>query len=206
MPTETCNVAVFASGAGSNFKAITEACRQEGFPAKVVCLITDNPDAGAIKLADSLGVPSFVIPVTEKKGRLPRDAEEKMAGVCADHDVDLIALAGFMRILKGPLLDAYENRVINIHPALLPSFKGLHSARQAIDYGVKISGCTVHFVDRSIDGGPIIIQAAVPVEDDDTEDDLLEKIHVVEHKSYIEAVRLFAEGRLETDGRRVRIR
>lgn len=206
MSNKTCNVGILASGRGSNFKAIAEACLDGGFPAKVVCLVTDNPNAGALDIARSLGIPGFVVPVTEKKGRLPREAEEKMARICADHHVELIALAGFMRILKGPLLDDFEDRVMNIHPALLPSFKGLHSARQAIEYGVKLSGCTVHFVDRSIDGGAIIIQAAVPVEDTDAEDDLLEKIHVVEHKSYIEAVKLFAEGRLEIDGRRVLIR
>jgi phosphoribosylglycinamide formyltransferase-1 len=206
MSNKPCNVGVLASGRGSNFQAIAEACGEKDFPARVVCLITDNADAGALEIARSLGIPAFVVPVTEKKGRLPQDAEDQMARICADHDVNLIVLAGFMRILKGPLLDNYENSVMNIHPALLPSFKGLHSARQAIDYGVKVSGCTVHFVDRSIDGGAIIVQAAVRVEDDDDEGDLLEKIHVVEHKSYIEAVRLFAQGRLKIEGRRVLIR
>ncbi len=206
MSDKTCNVGILASGRGSNFQAIAEACRDERFPARVVCLITDNPDAGALGIASSLGIPSFVVPVTEKKGRLPHEAEERMTKICADHDVNLIALAGFMRILKGPLLDDYEDRVMNIHPAILPSFKGLHSARQAIEYGVKVSGCTVHFVDRSIDGGAIIIQATVPVDHTDAEDDLLAKIHVVEHKSYVEAVKLFAQGRLEINGRRVLIR
>jgi phosphoribosylglycinamide formyltransferase-1 len=146
-----------------------------------------------------------VVPVTAKKGRLPAEAEEEMADLCVGHNVDLVVLAGFMRILKTALLDIFENRIMNIHPSLLPSFKGLHSARQALEYGVKITGCTVHFVDRSIDGGTIILQTPVVIDDDDTEDTLLEKIHPQEHQTYIRAVRLFAEGRLENDGRRVKI-
>jgi phosphoribosylglycinamide formyltransferase-1 len=145
------------------------------------------------------------VPVTATKGRLPEEVEEEMVRICVDHGVDLIALAGFMRILKGPFLTAFENRIMNIHPALLPSFPGLHSARQAVDYGVKVSGCTVHFVDRSIDGGPIILQSTVPVEDDDDEDTLINRIHVEEHKTYVRAIELFARGRLKVDGRRVKI-
>ena len=129
----------------------------------------------------------------------------EMARICSDHGADLIALAGFMRILKGPLLDRFDKRIMNIHPALLPSFPGLHSARQAVEYGVKVSGCTVHFVDRTIDGGAIILQAVVPVEDDDDEDSLINRIHVEEHKSYVRAIELFAGGRLRLDGRRVKI-
>jgi len=200
-----CKVGVLASGRGSNFKAITEACRRDGFPARVVCLITDNEEAGALGIAKTYDVPAFTVPVTEKRGRLPHESEAEIAKLCRDHDVDLIALAGFMRILKGPLLDSFENRIMNIHPALLPSFKGLHSAQQAIDYGVKIAGCTVHFVDKSIDGGTIILQSAVLVEDDDDEDSLLGKIHVEEHKTYVRAVELFALGRLKIESRRVRI-
>jgi phosphoribosylglycinamide formyltransferase-1 len=205
LTAKRCHVGVLASGRGSNFEAITEACRREGFPAKVVCLVTDNPDAGALEIALRYGVAAYTVPVTETKGRLPREAEEEMARICVSHGVDLVALAGFMRILKGPLLDAFENRIMNIHPALLPSFPGLHSARQAVDYGVKVSGCTVHFVDRSIDGGAIILQATVPVGDDDDEESLINKIHVEEHKTYVRAVELFALGRLKVEGRRVRI-
>jgi phosphoribosylglycinamide formyltransferase-1 len=198
-------VGVLASGRGSNFKAIVEASRREGYAADVVCLVTDNPEAGAIEFARSYGVPAFTVPVTATKGRLPEEVEEEMVRICVDHGVDLIALAGFMRILKGPFLTAFENRIMNIHPALLPSFPGLHSARQAVDYGVKVSGCTVHFVDRSIDGGPIILQSTVPVEDDDDEDTLINRIHVEEHKTYVRAIELFARGRLKVDGRRVKI-
>ncbi|UCH85792.1 MAG: phosphoribosylglycinamide formyltransferase [Candidatus Latescibacterota bacterium] len=200
-----CNLGVFASGTGTNFRAIAEACRRDDFPARVACLITDNPEAPALEIAKSLEIPAYVVPVTAKKGRLPAEAEEEMADICVGHNVDLIVLAGFMRILKTALLDIFENRIMNIHPSLLPSFKGLHAARQALEYGVKITGCTVHFVDRSIDGGAIILQTPVPIEDDDTEDSLLERIHPEEHRTYIRAVRLFAEGRLHPEGRRVKI-
>ncbi len=205
MPQKTCNVGVFASGTGSNFKAIAEACRDENYPAQVVCLISDNPDAPALDIARSLDIPAYVVPVTATKGRLPEEAEEEMADLCVGHNVDLIVLAGFMRILKTALLDIFESRIMNIHPALLPSFKGLHSARQALEYGVKITGCTVHFVDRSIDGGAIILQSPVVIEENDTEETLLERIHPVEHRTYIRAVELFATGRLRLEGRRVRI-
>ena len=205
MSAKKCKVGVLASGRGSNFKAIVEASRREGYPAEVVCLVTDNPEAGAIEFAREFAIPAFTVPVTATKGRLPEEAETEMARICVERGVDLIALAGFMRILKGPLFAAFENRIMNIHPALLPSFPGLHSARQAVDYGVKVSGCTVHFVDRSIDAGPIILQATVPVEDDDDEDTLINRIHVEEHKTYVRAIELFALGRLKIEGRRVKI-
>jgi len=170
-----------------------------------VCLVTDNPEAGVLELAARFGVPAHIVPVTATRGRLPQEAEEEMAGICTERGVDLIALAGFMRILKGPLLERFERRIMNIHPALLPSFPGLHSARQAVEYGVKVSGCTVHFVDQSIDGGAIILQSVVPVENDDDEDSLISRIHVEEHKTYVRAIELFALGRLKVEGRRVRI-
>lgn len=205
MAGKKCRVGVLASGRGSNFQAIAEACRREEFPATVECLITDNPDAGALEIARTHGVAAYTVPVTATKGRLPEEAEEEMARICVGHGVDLIALAGFMRILKGRLLSVFENRIMNIHPALLPSFPGLHGARQAVEYGVKVSGCTVHFVDRVIDGGAIILQATVPVDDKDDEESLIRKIHVEEHKTYVRAIELYAEGRLKIEGRRVKI-
>ncbi|UCG51401.1 MAG: phosphoribosylglycinamide formyltransferase [Candidatus Latescibacterota bacterium] len=205
MTEKVCNVGVLASGRGSNFRAIADACRDEDFPARVACFITDNPEAPALDIAKSYGIPAFTVPVTAKKGRLPQEAEEEMADICVSHNVDVIALAGFMRILKGPLLDKFENRIMNVHPALLPSFMGLHAARQALDYGVRVTGCTVHFVDRSIDGGAIILQTPVVIDDADDEDSLLNKIHPEEHKTYVRAIKLFAQGRLKLEGRRVRI-
>jgi phosphoribosylglycinamide formyltransferase-1 len=200
-----CRVVVLASGAGSNFRSIARACSDDAFPAVVAGLITDNPDAGARGIAEQFNIPVSVVPVTEKKGRLPGEAEREIAAICRKLSADLIALAGFMRILKGPILDGYAEKIMNIHPALLPSFKGLHAQRQALEYGVKVAGCTVHFVDRSIDGGQIILQAAVPVRDDDDDETLSRRILAEEHRIYPEAIALFARGLLKVDGRRVRI-
>ena len=204
MSAKRCGVAVLASGRGSNFKAIAEACRREDFPATVVCLVTDNPEAGALETAKANGIPTFTVDAGPKKGRIPKEVEDEIASICEQQGADVIALAGFMRILRGALLDRFEGRIINIHPALLPSFKGLHGVRQALEYGVKVAGCTVHFVDRSIDGGPIILQSAVEVRDDDDEDSLAARILEQEHRIYVEAVELFALGKLEVIERRVR--
>jgi phosphoribosylglycinamide formyltransferase-1 len=200
-----CNVTVLASGRGSNFEALAKACKNPDYPAKIVGLITDKPRAGALETAESYGIPTFIVPVTEKKGRLPEASEEEIARICRELKTDLIALAGFMRILKIPLLRDFPNRILNIHPALLPSFKGLHAQRQALEYGVKIAGVTVHFVDDSIDGGAIILQSAVPVRDDDDEDSLSKRILAEEHRIYAEAVEFFARGQLKIEGRRVKI-
>lgn len=205
MNKSPCNVAVLASGRGSNFEAIAEACSRGGFPARVVCLVTDNPDAPAVEIARRLGVPSHVVEPGTRKARLTSEVETEIASICSRHEADLVTLAGFMRILSGPLLERYEGRIMNIHPSLLPSFKGLDAARQAIDYGVKVAGCTVHFVDRSVDGGAIILQAAVPVEDDDDAESLHRRIQEQEHRTYVRAIELFARKRLEVRGRRVRI-
>ena len=205
MNVKRCRVAVLASGTGSNFGAIAKACQREEMPAAVACLISDKPGAPAIDLARSYGVEARVVEPPTKKASLPPETENEIVNVCRTLDVDLIALAGFMRILKGPLLDAYVGRIMNVHPSLLPSFKGLHGVRQAIDYGVKIAGCSVHFVDREVDGGAIIQQAALPVEESDTEESFLEKLHKEAHRIYVQAVKLFAEGRLRQEGRRVRI-
>lgn len=196
---------MLASGTGSNFQAIAEACRRDGFPARVACLITDNPQARALDVARSYGVDAHAIQPSTHKAGLPVETEKQMVELCARKGVELIALAGFMRILKGPLLTQYEGRIMNIHPSLLPSFPGLHSIRQALDYGVRVTGCTVHFVDRSVDGGAVILQAAVPVEGDDTEETLLDRVHKEEHRIYVKAIQLFAEGRLRQEGRRVTI-
>lgn len=205
LSAKRCNVAVLASGTGSNFRAIAEASSRGEIPARVMCLISDNSDAPAIELARSLGIPvEIIVPPTAKAG-LPAETENAIVSVCKAHEIDLIALAGYMRILKGPLLDAYDGRIMNIHPSLLPSFKGLHAVRQALDYGVKVTGCTVHFVDRTIDGGAIIAQSAIPIGEDDSEETLLAKMHAEEHRLYVQAVALFAVGRLQRENRRTRI-
>jgi phosphoribosylglycinamide formyltransferase-1 len=200
---EKLKVAVLASGRGSNFEALVVACGEEGFPAEIVILIVDNPDAGALKIASRMGIDSVIVDCGPKRGSMTMESSDRMAGICEERNIGLVCLAGFMRIVKGRLLDDYAGRMINIHPALLPSFKGLHGQKQALDYGVKYSGCTVHFVDKGIDTGPIILQKVVPVEQDDTEDSLSARILAEEHKSYPEAVRLVAEGRVRIEGRRV---
>jgi phosphoribosylglycinamide formyltransferase-1 len=196
-------VGVLASGRGSNFKALAEACRDEDYPAVIDLLIVDNPGAGALKIAADLGVESVCVDCGPRKGSMTLESSEEMYRILESRGVGLVCLAGFMRIVKGRVLEEYERRMINIHPALLPSFKGLHGQKQALDYGVRYSGCTVHFVDAGIDTGPIIIQKVVPVMQDDDEESLSARILEQEHKAYPEAVRLFAEGRLKAEGRRV---
>ena len=196
-------IAVLASGRGSNFKALAEASGREGYPAEIVLLIADNPDAGALSTARDMGIETAVIDCGPKRGSMTASASERMVAVCRERGVDLVCLAGFMRIVRGALLDEYEKRMINIHPALLPSFKGLHGQRQALEYGVRYTGCTVHFVDKGVDTGPIILQRVVPVRQGDTEELLSERILREEHRMYPEAVRLVAEGRVRIEGRRV---
>jgi phosphoribosylglycinamide formyltransferase-1 len=205
MDDTLCNVAVFASGTGTNFRAIAQACESKSIPARVACLISDKPDAGAHDIARSFGIQSHTIDVKTKKAGLSAEVEGEIVAVCKSHNTDLVALAGFMRILKGPLLTEFEGRIMNIHPSLLPSFKGLDAVKQAVEYGVRYTGCTVHFVDRSIDGGAIIRQAVVPIEEGESEASVLKKVHAEEHRIYTEAIDLFARDRLRIENRRVRI-
>ena len=196
-------VGVLASGRGSNFQSIIDAIKENRLKAKVCLLITDNPSAFAIERARKHSIEHLVLKPKEFSSR---DAFYIAAAeALKQKDVGLVVLAGFMRIVGKPLIDAFPNRIMNIHPALLPSFPGLHAQKQAIDYGVKISGCTVHFVDEGMDTGPVIIQAAVPVYHTDTEEALSERILKLEHKIYPEAIRLFSEGRLKVEGRSVKI-
>lgn len=198
-------IAVIASGRGSNFQALAEASMEEDYPAEIALLISDNPYAGALKFARENGIENAVIDCGPRRGSMSKESSAEMHRLCAERSVSLVCLAGFMRIIKGKLLDEYAGRMINIHPALLPSFKGLHGQKQALDYGVKYSGCTVHFVDAGIDTGPIIIQKVVPVLRGDDEDSLSARILAEEHKAYPEAVRLYASGRIKTEGRSVLI-
>jgi phosphoribosylglycinamide formyltransferase-1 len=199
----TLAIGVLASGRGSNFQSIIDSIESGYLGAEIRLLITDNPGAFAVERARRHGIEYLVL---EPRHFGSRDLYfEAMAQELKKRGVDLIVLAGFMRIVRKPLIEAFPDSIMNIHPALLPAFPGLHGQKQAIDYGVKISGCTVHFVDDGMDTGPVIIQAAVPVMDDDTEESLSERILTFEHKIFPEAIKLFAEGRLEIIGRRVRI-
>ena len=199
-------LAVLASGRGSNFEALALACLDRSYSASIEALITDNPGAGAIAIAQSMGIAHEVVDCGTRKGSMSPESSERMARICRERGVGLVCLAGFMRIVKGQLIEEYRGRMLNIHPALLPSFKGLEGQRQALEYGVRYSGCTVHLVDEGVDTGPIIIQRVVPVYPDDTVEKLSARILEEEHRAYPEAVKLFAEGRLRIEGRRVFIR
>jgi len=197
-------IGVLASGRGSNFQAIIDEIENKNLKASIEILITDNPSAFAIERAERHNINHMFINPEDFAAK--DEFFKKIADELKSRGVDLVILAGFMRIVRKPLIDAFPDRIMNIHPALLPAFPGMHGQRQALDYGVKISGCTVYFVDGGMDTGPVIIQAAVPVTSDDTEDTLSERILSFEHKIYPEAVRLFSEGRLEIKGRKVVIK
>jgi phosphoribosylglycinamide formyltransferase-1 len=194
-------IGVLASGRGSNFQSIIDNIESGYIDAKIAVLVTDKPDAYAIERAKKHNIESIVSVPKDLPGK---DAYySNIADELQKRDVDLVVLAGFMRVAGKPLVDRFPSSIMNIHPALLPSFPGLHGHKDAIDYGVKISGCTVHFVDEGVDTGPIIIQAAVPAYDDDTEDSLSERILKQEHKIFPLAIKLFAEGKITVKGRKV---
>lgn len=196
-------IGVLASGRGSNFQAIIDSIEAGKLKAVIKILIVDKADAYAIERAKKHSIEFMYI--DPSKFSTKDDFFSEIANNLKKRDVELVLLAGFMRIVRKPLLEAFPNRIMNIHPALLPSFPGLHGQKDAVDYGVRISGCTVHFVDEGVDTGPIIIQAAVPVSPDDTEEALSKRILALEHKIYPEAVRLYSEGRLKIEGRKVKI-
>ncbi|MEC4685996.1 MAG: phosphoribosylglycinamide formyltransferase [Nitrospirota bacterium] len=196
-------IGVLASGRGSNFQAIIDAVKTGYLTARIEVLITDHPAAYAIKRAEDNGIAGLVMRPADYSS--PDRYYAAVADELVKRGVGLVVLAGFMRVVRKPLIDVFPMRIMNIHPALLPSFPGLHAQKQAVNYGVKLSGCTVHFVDEGMDTGPVIIQAAVPVYNDDTEESLSGRILKYEHRIFPYAIRLFAEGRLEVEGRVVRI-
>lgn len=198
-------VGILVSGRGSNMEAIIKNSKEGKIDAEVVIVLSDNPDAPALEKARSLGVEAMYVYPGEKKTYMTPDREEEYVRILKEKGVELVCLAGFMRVLKKTFLSAFPYRIMNIHPSLLPSFPGLNAQKQAWEYGVKVSGCTVHFVDEGVDTGPIIIQRCVPVLEDDTPETLAERILKEEHKIYSEAIQLFAEGRLVIEGRRVKI-
>ncbi len=199
--SDLLKIGVLASGRGSNFQSIIDNIESGHIRADMSVLISDNPDAYAIERCRKHNIASLVL--------VPADFPDKtsyyahIADELIKRGVGLVVLAGFMRVVGKALIDRFPNRIMNIHPALLPSFPGLHGQKQAADYGVKIAGCTVHFVDEGVDTGPIIMQAAVPAYHDDTEDSLSERILRKEHIIFPYAIRLFAEDRITVDGRKV---
>ena len=199
---ERKRVAVLASGRGSNFQALVQG---DTAPGEVVLLLCDRPDAPALKKAGELGVEALYLNPGNYRTRMGIEEERDWARLLRRRGVDLVCLAGFMRMLKGPLLEEYPMAVMNIHPSLLPAFPGLHAQRQAVEYGVRWSGCTVHYVDSGMDSGPVITQEVVRVEPRDTPDTLARRILRREHEAYPKAVSLHCSGRLEVEGRRVRV-
>ncbi len=196
-------IAVLSSGRGSNFQAIIDSIAAGTIPAVCVVLITDNPGAYATVRARNAGIPIAIIDYSSY--RTKEAYEEALLSEMQAWNPDLFVLAGYMRILGSGIVRRFPGRIINIHPALLPSFPGLYAQRQAIEWGVRFSGCTVHFVDEEMDQGPIILQSCVPVLADDSEGRLSDRILAVEHRCLPEAIRLFCEGRLKIEGRRVLI-
>ena len=195
-------IGVLVSGRGSNLQAIIENIENGSLAAELAVVVSDQADAVALERARKHGIPAVHLSAKGYKGRRD-DYDALLVHEMKKHDVELVVLAGFMRIITRVLVQAYPNRVMNIHPALLPAFPGLHVQKAAIEHGVKFSGCTVHFVDEGMDTGPIIIQAAVPVLDNDTEDSLSARILKQEHRIFSRAIQLYAEGRLKVEGRRV---
>lgn len=197
------NIAVFVSGRGTNLAAIIKALKKGIIKASLSLVISDNKDAYALKRAKRAKIKAVFIDPKHSASREDYDAE--IIKVLEAENIDLIVLAGFMRIISSVLIKRFPNKILNIHPALLPSFKGTHAIKDAFDYGVKVTGVTVHFVNEKMDSGPIILQQSLKIRDDDSLEALEAKIHKIEHKLYPEAIKLFVEGKLKVEGRGVKI-
>ena len=196
-------IGVLVSGRGSNLQAIMDRIADGYLPLEIAVVISDKPDAFALERAEKAGIKT--VAVERKACASKEEFEAKINAALEAADCELVVLAGFMRILSADFVNKWQHKIINIHPALLPSFPGLHGQGQAVAYGVKFSGCTGHFVDAGTDSGPIILQKVVPVMDDDTEDSLADRILVQEHIAMPEALKLWAEGKLTIEGRKVKV-
>lgn len=202
----TVKLGVLASGKGSNLESIILAIERKELPAEIACVLSDTREAGALEKAGRRNLKVFYIDPGKFKTILSPEAEKNFIETLKGNGVELVILAGFMRVLKKNFIAAFKDRIFNIHPSLLPAFPGLEAWRQALDYGAKVAGVTVHFVDEGMDTGPIILQEAVPVKDDDTPESLHKRIQEKEHLLYPRAIKLYAEGRLKIVGRRVFIK
>ena len=198
-------IGVLGSGKGSNFTAIADACGSGKIPAEVVLVLSDVEHAGILERARERSIPARFIRPGNFRTKLDEESETAFVAALNESKVDLVALAGFMRVLKGQFLRAFDGRIVNIHPSLLPSFPGLEAWKQALEYGVKLTGCSVHFVDAGVDAGPIIGQKAVPVRDEDTLETLHQRIHSAEHELYPQCIAAIARGDVQLKGRRVLI-
>ena len=201
--SNTFRLGVLGSGKGSNFVALADALAAGKIPAEVAIVLSDVEGAGILSHARERKLPAQFIPPGKFRNKLDEEAERAFVAALLAAKVDLIVLAGFMRVLKGDFLRAFEGRIVNIHPSLLPSFPGLEAWKQALDQGVKVAGCTVHFVDAGVDSGAIIGQQAVPVLDNDTAASLHQRIHMAEHELYPKCVAAIARGEISVQGRRV---
>lgn len=202
-PAPLCRLGVLVSGSGTNLQVIIDRIASGDISAEIACVISNKADAYALSRASQHGIPAIV----HENNLFPerRSYDAATVELLRSHKVDLVVLAGFMRILTDVMVDAFPSAIMNIHPALLPSFPGLHAQQQALDYGVRFSGCTVHFVDCGTDTGPIILQTVVPVEQDDTEETLSSRIQKAEHQTFAAAIKLFVEGKIQVEGRKVLI-
>ena len=196
-------IGVLGSGQGSNFGAIADACEKGQIEAEIAMVLSDVQASGILERARKRSIPARHIAPGNFRTKLDDTAEASFVQMLQESKVDLIALAGFMRVLKGDFLRAFEGRIVNIHPSLLPSFPGLEAWKQALNYGVKVTGCSVHFVDAGVDSGPIIAQQAVPVLDDDTVESLHQRIQAAEHELYPKCIAAIARGEVQVKGRRV---
>ena len=196
-------LAVLVSGNGSNLQAIIDAIESGAINAQITCVVSNKSDAFALTRAIKHNIPTAIHKNQDYSTR--REYDAALVKILRDHGAELVILAGFMRILSEVMVNAFPHAIINIHPALLPAFPGLHAQKQALDYGVRYSGCTVHLVDCGTDTGPIIIQAVVPIEQNDTEETLSARIQQEEHRCFPETIRLFAEGKIQVNGRHVQI-
>jgi phosphoribosylglycinamide formyltransferase-1 len=199
----TFRIGVLGSGKGSNFVAIADACAAGKLPAEIAIVLSDVETAGILGHARERNISARFIAPGKFRTKLDEESENSYIAALRDAKVDLIVLAGFMRVLKGDFLRAFEGRIVNVHPSLLPSFPGLEAWKQALEAGVKVTGCTVHFVDAGVDSGPIIGQQTVPVLDDDTAETLHQRIHAAEHELYPQCVGALARGDITVKGRRV---
>jgi phosphoribosylglycinamide formyltransferase-1 len=194
-------IAVLISGRGSNMQSIVEACKRGYINAKVSIVLSNRAEAPGLEFARSENIETVVLP--HKAFPVREDYDRQVVDILQQKQVDLICLAGFMRLLSSVFVSAFPNRIMNIHPALLPSFPGLHAQKQAVEYGVKVTGCTVHFVDEGLDSGPIILQKILEVKPDDTEESLSQRLLPLEHAAYVEAVKLFFDNRVHVESRKV---
>jgi phosphoribosylglycinamide formyltransferase 1 len=194
-------IAVLISGRGSNMQSIVAACKRGYINANVSLILSNRAEAPGLEFARSENIETVVLP--HKAFPVREDYDRQVVDILHQKQIDLICLAGFMRLLSSVFVTAFPNRILNIHPALLPSFPGLHAQRQAVEYGVKVTGCTVHFVDEGLDSGPIILQKTLEVKPDDTEETLSERLLPLEHATYVEALKLYFENRVHVENRKV---